>query len=356
MKILFSGDPHIKTDNHEEIDILILELQKICESNHIDHIIIGGDLMHYHERIFTQALNKSLDFVTFLSTFAPVYILVGNHDMINNQQFLTSNHWLNVFSHYKNVKIVEKPIVLKEKAESMFTFLMCPYVYPGRFVEAIETVSKDWKGYNVIFAHQEFKGCKMGAIVSKDGDEWSEEFPQIISGHIHDKQRVKKNLYYTGSSLQHSYGEGSDKSLCLISIENNEINFEDVYLQIKRKKILYVDINNIEEVKEMLKSDIEYKIALKGDAIEEFKALKKSAIFKELSELDNVKNIVFKTKTVEKLNELSTEENRSNVISDDFCEHLDKIIRNTNDQYLISFYEHIMYDKEDISEQDILII
>jgi len=44
------------------------------------------------------------------------------------------------------------------------------------------------------------------------------------------------------------------------------------------------------------------------------------------------------------------------VISDDFCEHLDKIIRKTNDQYLISFYEHIMYDKEDISEQDILII
>lgn len=73
MKILFIGDPHIKTDNHEEIDILVSELKKICESNHIDYIIIGGDLMHYHERIFTQALNKSLEFVTFLSTFARIY-------------------------------------------------------------------------------------------------------------------------------------------------------------------------------------------------------------------------------------------------------------------------------------------
>ncbi len=114
---------------------------------------------------------------------------------------------------------------------------------------------------------------------------------------------------------------------------------------------MYVDINNIEEVKEMLKDGIEYKIALKGDAVEEFKALKKSQIFKELSELENVKNIVFKTKTI--ITDVS--DDRPNVISDDFTEHLDQLVRNTNDRYLISFYEHIVYDKEDISEEDILI-
>ena len=281
MKILFIGDPHIKTDNHEEIDILIRELQKICESNHIDHIIIGGDLMHYHERIFTQALNKSLEFVTFLSTFAPVYILVGNHDMINNQQFLTSNHWLNVFSHYKNVKIVEKPIVLreKEKPESMFTFLMCPYVYPGRFIEAIETVSKDWKSYNIIFAHQEFKGCKMGAIVSKDGDEWSEEFPQIISGHIHDNQTPQKNIYYPGSPLQHAFGDTDKRVVCIVDEKGIITNID---LDVPKKTIIKKTVSDISKVN---MTDLHSHLKIKLTATpEEFKAFKQTQQYKECIE------------------------------------------------------------------------
>lgn len=281
MKILFIGDPHIKTDNHEEIDILMLELKKICESNQFNHIIIGGDLMHYHERIFTQALNKSLEFVTFLSIFAPVHILVGNHDMINNQQFLTSNHWLNVFSHYKNVKIVEKPIVLmeKEKTGSTFTFLMCPYVYPGRFIEAIETVSKDWKTYNVIFAHQEFKGCKMGAIVSKDGDEWNENFPQIISGHIHDNQTPQKNIYYPGSPLQHAFGDTDKRVICIIDEKGVITNID---LDVPKKTIIKKTVSDISKVNiKDLNSHLKIKLTATP---EEFKAFKQTQQYKECIE------------------------------------------------------------------------
>lgn len=281
MKILFIGDPHIKTDNHEEIDILMLELKKICESNQFNHIIIGGDLMHYHERIFTQALNKSLEFITFLSIFAPVHILVGNHDMINNQQFLTSNHWLNVFSHYKNVKIVEKPIVLmeKEKTGSTFTFLMCPYVYPGRFIEAIETVSKDWKTYNVIFAHQEFKGCKMGAIVSKDGDEWNENFPQIISGHIHDNQTPQKNIYYPGSPLQHAFGDTDKRVICIIDEKGVITNID---LDVPKKTIIKKTVSDISKVNiKDLHSHLKIKLTATP---EEFKAFKQTQQYKECIE------------------------------------------------------------------------
>jgi DNA repair exonuclease SbcCD nuclease subunit len=276
MKILFIGDPHIKTDNHEEIDILMSELKKICDLHQIDHIIIGGDLMHYHERIFTQALNKSLEFVTFLSTFAPVHILVGNHDMINNQQFLTSNHWLNVFSHYKNVKVVDKPIVL---TDSTFTFLMCPYVYPGRFIEAIETVSKDWKTYNVIFAHQEFKGCKMGAIVSKDGDEWSEEFPQIISGHIHDNQTPQKNIYYPGSPLQHAFGDTDKRVVCIINEKGAITNID---LDVPKKTIIKKTVSDISKVNiKELHSHLKIKLTATP---EEFKAFKQTQQYKECIE------------------------------------------------------------------------
>jgi len=267
MKILFIGDPHIKTDNHIDIDILLSELEKICQSITFDLIIVGGDVMHYHERIFTQALNKTLHFIKTLSKYAPIDILVGNHDMINNQQFLTSNHWLNVFSE-KNISVIDKPI---KKQIDKFIFMLCPYVFPGRFIEALETVDKNWQECNVIFAHQEFKGCKMGSIISVEGDEWKQEYPQIISGHIHDNQIIN-NIYYPGTPLQHSFGDSEKRIVCYIDENNKIINLD---LNVPKKKIVKATLSTLPEIKET-----SMKIKLSATQ-EEFKLFKQSEQYKE---------------------------------------------------------------------------
>jgi DNA repair exonuclease SbcCD nuclease subunit len=272
MKILFIGDPHIKTDNNEEVSILLLELQKKCELHHFDRIIIGGDLMHYHERIFTQALNKTLEFVVTLSKYAPVDIIVGNHDMINNQQFLSSHHWMHVLSHLENVFVIDKPVCRKIDD---FTFLICPYVFPGRFIEALETECKEWKTMNVIFAHQEFKGCKMGAIISKDGDEWKDDNPLVISGHIHDNQRIGKNIYYPGTPLQHAFGDMDKRIVCYID-ENGLCT--DLPLDVPIKKIINSEIKDLKDIK--VKSNESIKLKLKGTA-EECKLFKQTAVYTE---------------------------------------------------------------------------
>ena len=272
MKILFIGDPHIKTDNNEEVSILLLELQKKCELHHFDRIIIGGDLMHYHERIFTQALNKTLEFVVTLSKYAPVDIIVGNHDMINNQQFLSSHHWMHVLSHLENVFVIDKPVCRKIDD---FTFLICPYVFPGRFIEALETECKEWKTMNVIFAHQEFKGCKMGAIISKDGDEWKDDNPLVISGHIHDNQRIGKNIYYPGTPLQHAFGDMDKRIVCYID-ENGLCT--DLPLDVPIKKIINSEIKDLKDLK--VKSNESIKLKLKGTA-EECKLFKQTAVYTE---------------------------------------------------------------------------
>ena len=272
MKILFIGDPHIKTDNNEEVSILLLELQKKCELHHFDRIIIGGDLMHYHERIFTQALNKTLEFVVTLSKYAPVDIIVGNHDMINNQQFLSSHHWMHVLSHLENVFVIDKPVCRKIDD---FTFLICPYVFPGRFIEALETECKEWKTMNVIFAHQEFKGCKMGAIISKDGDEWKDDNPLVISGHIHDNQRIGKNIYYPGTPLQHAFGDTDKRIVCYID-ENGLCT--DLPLDVPIKKIINSEIKDLKDLK--VKSNESIKLKLKGTA-EECKLFKQTAVYTE---------------------------------------------------------------------------
>lgn len=271
MKILFIGDPHIKTDNHHEVDILLSELEKICKSISFDRIIIGGDVMHYHERIFTQALNKTLHFINTLSTYAPIDVLVGNHDMINNQQFLTSNHWLTIFYNHQNIHIIDKPV---KRNINNFIFMLCPYVQNKRFIEALETVDQNWKECNVIFAHQEFKGCKMGAIVSTEGDEWNKEYPQVISGHIHDHQIID-NIYYPGTPLQHSFGDSDKRIVCYI---DEEQTITPIDLDVPKKKIVKATLSTLPEIKES-----STKIKLSATQ-EEFKLFKQTEQYKEYME------------------------------------------------------------------------
>lgn len=302
MRFLFIGDIHIKTDNSEEIDILINEISKICSENIYDYIILGGDIMHYHERLFTQCLNKSLHFLNKMSKIAYTYVLVGNHDYVNNSEFLTENHWMNSMKNVNNLKIVDK--VIEEK-----DFILCPYVYPGRFVEALETLdslkSEKWVDKKIIFAHQEFRGCKMGAIVSIEGDEWKNENPFVISGHIHDNQKVGNNIYYPGSPLQHAFGDSEIRVLCDILLEDDEKHpiITDIPLKVPKKRIIKTDIKKLKEITKTLEYDSDDKIKIKLDiSNEEFKLFKETKEYKELID-KGVKIQLSKKK--EKLTDLS---------------------------------------------------
>lgn len=300
MRFLFIGDVHIKTDNSEEIDILINEINRICSENTYDYIIVGGDVMHYHERLFTQCLNKSLHFLNKMSSIAYTYVLVGNHDYINNSEFLSENHWMNSIKNVNNLKIVDS--VIEEK-----DFILCPYVYPGRFIEALETLDslkcERWINKKIIFAHQEFRGCKMGAIVSTEGDEWKSEHPFVISGHIHDNQRVGNNIYYPGSPLQHAFGDSETRVLCDILLEDEEKYpiITDIPLKVPKKRIMKTDIKNLKEITKTLDSDNKIKIKL-DVTNEEFKLFKETKEYKELID-KGVKIQLSKKK--EKLSDLS---------------------------------------------------
>jgi len=299
MRFLFIGDLHIKTDNSEEIDILLMEIDRICSEEKYDNIVLGGDIMHYHERLFTQCLNKSLHFLNKLSKIAYTYVLVGNHDYVNNSEFLTENHWMNSLKTVENLKIVDKVLEFEE-------FILCPYVYPGRFIEALETVTKNWTDKKLIFAHQEFKGCKMGAIVSTEGDEWKEEYPYVISGHIHDNQKVGNNIYYPGSPLQHSFGDTETRVLCDILLSPNEKikdikDIKDIHLNVPKKCIIKTNLANLKEIKKDLK-DTCNKVKIKLDiSNEEFKIFKDTKDYKDLIN-SGVKIQINKKKNTKEMN------------------------------------------------------
>src|SRR5581483_3399551 len=61
--------------------------------------------------------------------------------------------------------------------------------------------------------HQELFNCAMGAVKSIHGDKWGESLPPLISGHIHDYQRLQENIWYTGTPRQIGFGDRTNKSV-----------------------------------------------------------------------------------------------------------------------------------------------
>jgi hypothetical protein len=250
----------------------------------------------------------------------------------SNQNFLNENHWMNVFKKWDNVTICDHVI----KTDNL---VFCPYVPPGKFIEALNTIS-DWKSVDCIFAHQEFRNCKMGAIESKDGDIYSEDLPMVISGHIHERDRLAKNIYYAGCAIPLS--DNDRNTIALVTIERQEIDIQEIDLNLPRKEVIYSDMKNIRknirkkidtmDTQELLNGLC--RLTISGN-YEEFKTFKMSRKYKELIE----KGV--KVKYLEKKSEYSYRDiqpkNHAN-----FKSELWNLIKKENDSYLESIYRKII--------------
>lgn len=261
----------------------------------------------------------------------------------NNQQFLSDNHWLNALKEWENLVVVDKVII--EQIKNQY-FVFCPYVAPGRFEEALNTIGEKWKDATCIFAHQEFYGCKMGAITSIDGDKWPLDYPNIISGHIHKNQTPQENIYYPGSSLQIAFGE-TDNNVIPYIIFNNDGSYklEEIDLILRKKKILYKTVNDIDDYK-IPSTDDEIKISLSGD-YNEFKTFKKTKKYKEL--INKGIKVIFKPKRIE--TEIKNENIKKiiNKNTDDltnFKKIINDIIEEHNDPYLNEIFEKVINNKD----------
>jgi UDP-2,3-diacylglucosamine pyrophosphatase LpxH len=346
MKFLCIGDPHFKTDNYEETNDFIKKLENYIKENlgQIDYIIVLGDILHNHEKLHTSALNIATNFFKMLISYKPnkVYCLVGNHDAISNTIFLTDNHWLNILKEWNTITVVDKP--LKLELENNKFVVMCPYVPDGMLHKALNFIP-EWQQSQIIFAHQLLDGAKMGAVIAENVEEWKNNYPLLISGHIHDKQKVKKNLYYTGSSLQHAYGESNDKTISLVNVDTLKI--DEIDLKVMTKRIVYVDAENLKSLKLDVKENENVKLVVSGD-YNFFKEYKNTEFIKE--KFKEVDKIIFKQKNIER------KQNKYESIND-YLQLIEHMVKEEKEEELYSFYQHIIYNKEDKSEiVDVLII
>lgn len=339
-KIMCIGDLHVKGNNLEEFGIFEKLLYELVTTEKPEMIVILGDTLDKHAVVDTFCLNTVVQFLDNLrKQVSKIVILVGNHDATKNTEFLTTNHWLNCLKFMENIIVVDTVHRLSfdssQSPSSLKDILFVPYVPPGMFKIALDTISStfDWKKADLIIAHQEFKGCKMGPIISIDGDEWSTDFPQVISGHIHSNQTVGTNIYYPGSALQNAFGESEKNVIPMIWWEENNKNYtkKEVDLGLPRKKIVSVALENIDNIEIKQGQGKLTRLTVKG-TYEEFKVFKNTTKYKELS--SKGVTIAFR-----KQDAVETKEEKEGVEGDEFKKEEEK-----SDNSLETSFDDLLFE------------
>jgi DNA repair exonuclease SbcCD nuclease subunit len=284
MKIFVIGDPHFKSKNALETNEMSNRIYEEVIKEKPDFIVVLGDVLDTHETIHVGPLCRATDFLFTLSQMSKhLYVLVGNHDRPNNSVYLTTDSPFNACKSWKNTTIVDK--VVKDTYQGK-NFLFTPYVPTGRLMEALGTEGIDKENiheYSIVFAHQEFKGCNMGAITSNEGDIWDVTFPLCISGHIHDYQELQPNLIYPGTPLQHSFGDTPNKAVMIVETSDQS---SDSWIKRRIKlglpKKLTVNITAEELIDYVVPENSFVKLIVRGETDK----------VKEVMKLDKVKTLL----------------------------------------------------------------
>ncbi len=208
------GDPHFKINNVLQSKEMTTAFIRLAKDLKPDFIVDMGDTLHNHEKVNVTLLCNANDFLRELSKIAPLFVLIGNHDRVNNTVFMDEIHPFNGLKGHDNITIVDKTNIWNYRG---LTLGFVPYVSPGRFKEAFDKVQ-----FDIIFAHQEFLGSELSTnIRSKDGDTFNSECV-VISGHIHTRHRLR-NIYYVGTPMQQSFGEMDKKTVSMFSVNGTSL-------------------------------------------------------------------------------------------------------------------------------------
>jgi len=286
VNVLVIGDTHFTHKSVSEDEIFVNKCLDVARQRNPDFVVLLGDILDTHEVARESPFNRALRFIEQLALICRVYVLIGNHDLINHVQFLSEHHFFNAHKHISNVSIIDKP---KVETFGDLSFTFCPYVAPGRFHEALNTLlddsenNEDWTMSSCVFAHQEFAGAKMGAFYSEEGDYWDVCNPYIISGHIHESQQLSSNIFYTGSAMQRAFGTDDQKYIWMFRFREGENvpEKEPIDIGIKGKKTVNCTVSNIDTIKPKLIEKNHIRLVLTGTN-DEFKNFRRSGKYKEL--------------------------------------------------------------------------
>jgi metallophosphoesterase superfamily enzyme len=211
-RVLVVGDLHFCERSAKIIPWVIRGVLQTIRDRQPDLVVVLGDILDRFRIIDSVWHSKATKFLTNIAKLCRLLLLIGNHDIPNKNYFMSGKHGFTAFKYfYDNVTVADKQAVCV--TINGFKFLGVPYCPNGRFAEGVATYEGGLEDIATIFGHQEFKGCDMNGISSLHGDVWPSDGPLVISGHIHQYQRLRpRKTKIDGKSKASEVSKVSEKS------------------------------------------------------------------------------------------------------------------------------------------------
>lgn len=330
---LIIGDLHFKPKNSRHNLILVDKCVDYVKMHRPTFVVLLGDTLDTHETVKVQSFNIACEFIERLSEYTKVHVLIGNHDYINPNQFLTNNHPFNPLKKWDNVYIVDKAKIF---SYNDYDFFMCPYTPDGRFIEALNTLD-GWEMSFCGFGHVSIDGAKMGAYEVTDCNDYNESYPTLYTGHIHDPQHPQKNVFYPGSM---SYDNPNKVWLLKFDSPSEEYPYYEIVkdsLNIKKRVVIDVSIDEVAKYVDKDNSNANLKLNVIC-SVNDYKIFKKGSVYNTL----RTQCVDIHHKPNMETHDKDLQEKREKYEGMTYKNILDTIVNKKNDPDLNSVYSKIV--------------
>ena len=238
-------------------------------------IIITGDIFHNKNNIGNYGLLLYKTFIQEILKFSRVYILPGNHDIIQSDTNQPSLVYSSTFD-LKNLTILNetKSFIIDDIGFSYVSVenTLDNYKNSGRFQELPPFPDiKETVKYKVALFHGSFAFAKLynGDDIKTEMNpyplEWIKDFDYVLLGDIHKRQvfnyKQKTICGYSGSLIQQNFGEDIiDHGYLLWNLQTKEIKEINI-----RNDIGYINIKENDKGDILIRKNGKYECLLEQE-------------------------------------------------------------------------------------------
>jgi hypothetical protein len=195
MTTLVTADLHFSANPRDayRLQFLHKRLPSMIETYKVDEIYILGDLCEAKDEHSAYLVNQIVDGITKVHFHAPVTVLMGNHDFLQQGE-----PFFRFLRNIPGLKYISKPQRMMTGGKLFLPFTRTP---------ERDWKDLDFKGVKRIFTHMTFKGAYGGGGHKLEGVplDLLPDAP-IVSGDVHVPQKLD-NVTYVGAPYSIDFGD-----------------------------------------------------------------------------------------------------------------------------------------------------
>jgi len=247
-KIVIITDTHLKQGNEELVFDIFNQTIQYCLDNNIKRVFHAGDFFTSRTSQSLSVLNMTRKiFRLFYFKDIGLTIIPGNHDKVDLE---SEDSYLDMFDNYPNIQVIKKETSLLVFNEYGYDVHLLPYFKEnGSYLDRLSNIKiTSNQSKNLLITHIAISGVKNNDNSLVDNNlktDLFNRFDLVVTGHYHNRQQIKDNIWYVGSSHAQNYGEDNGKGMCVI---DENLNIEFVQLDFPKYNVFRFECSKIDEM------------------------------------------------------------------------------------------------------------